>query len=614
MGFIACLGTLAFAGPASAADIVVNDDASGPGPAGADCTTPAALTTINSAVTAASPGDRILVCAGIYNEQQVNITKSLDIIGAGPGQSIVDGGTANNLPNTGLIRFAQSTNGDALFSGFTTRNPGQTGAGASTARFHIGVKGDDPGATNEIENVEIDGGGADYRDYGIYADGDPNDLIIHDSSISETDFNPILLERHTGATTIRDNTISPLDAASGSAIFDFTYQASAATQPHRILRNDIDANGSSGVTVSGGFQALAANGFDSVEVRDNDVIDFGSNGVSLTNVDPAAGGVAGEIANVSVEGNTFADRDGSVASRAVRVLGRVRNVDIRSNTIVGLVRGLTFDLNSGAGAQDVTLRFNRIADNATAGLASTVPEGIDAEHNWWGCNDGPNQPGCDAVTGTVDFDPWLVLSLAASPSSISTGGDTSGLIADTTTDSTGNDAGGGVPEGTPIDFATDLGTVATPVETSNGVARSTLTSQSEEGTATVTASLDAESASQAVQVTSPLTPAALSLSVDPRKQKVNAGDSATYTATVANTGEVDATNVEVCARVRTIKDCVTLGQVTAGATVDQDLTLQTKRKMKPKAYKAYFKVTADNTSTAKARGTLKVRPPISPGG
>jgi hypothetical protein len=37
--------------------------------------------------------------------------------------------------------------------------------------------------------------------------------------------------------------------------------------------------------------------------------------------------------------------------------------------------------------------------------------------NWWGCNEGPNEEGCDTIAGTgmVDANPWLVLRLAADP-------------------------------------------------------------------------------------------------------------------------------------------------------------------------------------------------------
>ena len=124
----------------------------------------------------------------------------------------------------------------------------------------------------------------------------------------------------------------------------------------------------------------------------------------------------------------------------------------------------------------------------------------------------------------------------------------------------------------------------------------------------MTASLDGETATDTVQIISPVEPAApIACRSSPEKQKVSAGESATYKATVTNTGETDD-NVVVCARVRQIKDCVTIGQVADGATVSQDLTITTKKDMKTKAYKAYFKVTSDNAPTEKTQGTLKVRP------
>ena len=47
------------------------------------CETGAPYTTIQSAVTAAAAGGRIEVCAGDFTEQ-VEVTKSLTIVGAGP--------------------------------------------------------------------------------------------------------------------------------------------------------------------------------------------------------------------------------------------------------------------------------------------------------------------------------------------------------------------------------------------------------------------------------------------------------------------------------------------------------------------------------------------------
>jgi hypothetical protein len=153
----------------------------------------------------------------------------------------------------------------------------------------------------------------------------------------------------------------------------------------------------------------------------------------------------------------------------------------------------------------VSARLNRIAGNATAGMTSDAAEPVDATDNWWGCNEGPGQPGCDAITGTgtVDADPWLIFGLSANPTSILTGGQTSRLDADLLSNSDFGFAGTGFPQGTPVDFATTLGTVTSPVGTGGSIATSTLASGSQAGTADVTATLDGETASVQVSIADP---------------------------------------------------------------------------------------------------------------
>lgn len=69
----------------------------------------------------------------------------------------------------------------------------------------------------------------------------------------------------------------------------------------------------------------------------------------------------------------------------------------------------------------MTVNYNRIVDNGDRhGLANNEPTAlIDARFNWWGCNNGPNDPDCDHVTGNavdqVNFQPWLVLSIQSDP-------------------------------------------------------------------------------------------------------------------------------------------------------------------------------------------------------
>jgi cysteine-rich repeat protein len=54
----------------------------------------------------------------------------------------------------------------------------------------------------------------------------------------------------------------------------------------------------------------------------------------------------------------------------------------------------------------VDFEDNAIVGNDVAGAANGVgsPEGA-FENNWWGCPEGPGNPGCDAIIGSIDADP-----------------------------------------------------------------------------------------------------------------------------------------------------------------------------------------------------------------
>ena len=75
----------------------------------------------------------------------------------------------------------------------------------------------------------------------------------------------------------------------------------------------------------------------------------------------------------------------------------------------------------------VNAHFNRVV-NHSGSAATSTGTGIvagDFENNWWGCNAGPNNVGCGNMVGSgVDFDPWIVLGISASPATIPPGGST----------------------------------------------------------------------------------------------------------------------------------------------------------------------------------------------
>jgi len=58
-------------------------------------------------------------------------------------------------------------------------------------------------------------------------------------------------------------------------------------------------------------------------------------------------------------------------------------------------------------ASTFTIIFNNISGSSTYGLENAhASEPVTAEHNWWGHASGPSGSG-DAVSGNVDYDPWL---------------------------------------------------------------------------------------------------------------------------------------------------------------------------------------------------------------
>lgn len=162
-----------------------------------------AFLTIQFAVNTAVSGDTINVAAGTYNESQVLIEKSVNVIGAGAVTTIINGGNTP-IASAGLVRINVPLidTGNVTFSGFTLTNPGVTGG----SRYHIFGKPISPLSTVTISNNKITG--VNSSDYGLYSDRPVGSVVFDHNEITNTAFNPILIERPVGATDVHHNTIS----------------------------------------------------------------------------------------------------------------------------------------------------------------------------------------------------------------------------------------------------------------------------------------------------------------------------------------------------------------------------------------------------------------------
>jgi len=203
------------------------------------------------------------------------------------------------------------------------------------------------------------------------------------------------------------------------------------------------------------------------------------------------------ITNCTFTGNVATIATGDTYGGAIYNSGTctITGSTFTGNTAIsqsGNTYGGAFYNNAGT----LDINFCRIFGNtANQGNAIYCAGGtVTAENNWWGSN---SPDFASIINGTVDANPWLILSITASPTNIPPNG-VSTVTADLTHNSDGQDTwamyGKCIPDGTPVTFGCDtLGTVD-PVNTAtiNGKAITNFTAGQERGIATVNATLDSE--------------------------------------------------------------------------------------------------------------------------
>jgi uncharacterized repeat protein (TIGR01451 family) len=167
------------------------------------------------------------------------------------------------------------------------------------------------------------------------------------------------------------------------------------------------------------------------------------------------------------------------------------------------------------------------------------------ENNWWGSND----PDFDTLLyGVEDPYQWLYMTINATPGVINNG-NTSLITVSFNNLFNGTDivafnpATGHIPDGTPVTFNTDLGSIGSKTiqkETINGVATATLTADELAGVAHINATTD----NQTVYVNVTINPkSSLYLIITPAKTNLVVGETVLYTLKVGNNGPDTAKDV-----------------------------------------------------------------------
>ncbi len=475
---LSALVTAALALPGAAcADVTVNNAPNGAEtlPAGADCGAPDAAT-IQGGIDMAVNGETVFVCPGSYTAAATVNKDDLSLIGAQTG---VDARTrAIVTANESAISNATLGSGGRpglTIDGFLIENT-LTGVGLNMAGTTFG--------SHVLNNV--------IRNHARGIQLASNSTFADPTVISRNRFtnNQNTSPNVPSAAIYSDNSLKNLQIDDNL----FTNNRQGA------FLNPDPAGSGENISVTGNeFQG-----------NENAFLIFETTGVTVTG-NLASGSIGsgfyigGDNHGVEISGNSIVNGFASAIAIDNAFFPATQNTDVAvtGNTITGNA-GAGLRITPTANGNDLEFHFNRVVGN-TAGISNDDPgDSINAENNWWGCNAGPGLPGCDAITGAstgnVVFSAWLLLRIAAAPSSIPLGGNTA-ITAALDTNSDGVVPTGNLfPDGTRIVFGTSLGTIPGQQTTAAAVAANTLAGGNANGVASVSAALDGQLVSTPVTV------------------------------------------------------------------------------------------------------------------
>lgn len=512
-----------------------------------DCSS-SACATIAYAVGQAVSGDRIVIGAGTFVQTNAirPIAKSLDFVGAGPGNTVISGGDANNFATAGVFRLqydgTTTSISDLTISHLPSVNSGSAG------RFGIYLQPTLPSpatiaysADLEVDNVTFVGntGAPAKSENAVYAAQNRGTVTITNSIVQDVIGNSLLFENQMGPASVTDSVISKPLSSTGAVIFDMLHANAANTQAydqtgvHSFTGNTITA--SSGIAILAGWPYTSGFGPSAfpvgVTISGNSIdTDTGTgSAISLLNATAANDGAPGAIDNLEISGNTMA---GSGSGTALSLTGGIPDPQITGNSIRGRTTGIslrrftqtispfaTFDHHP----TGTVAAGNQIVDNDT-GVMTDSGISVDAtlNGNWWGCNTGPSVGGsptpgpCDTVetadSSAITLDDWIVLRITATPDSALASDGAAAVTAGFDQLNTGAAAPSAFADGTFMPFSAAGGSVS-PLAPGlvSAVASTTFTSSASVGRSasatfdhqTVTHDWDNDTTPPVVTITSP---------------------------------------------------------------------------------------------------------------
>lgn len=444
--------------------------------------------TVAQAVTNSISGDTIAIGAGVFpvTNSIRPAAKSLIIEGEGPTVTQLDGGNSNAYIQDGMLWFGTSGTTQIV------RDLGLINIGkraAATNRFGIVAQPTPSNPANAIdltvENVHVTTGNPPGGQYEIAVmAANNNGTVLIDGLITDNlTGNHILAERQRGALTVRDSSFTR--NASGTMIYDMLHGGSIwnSTGLHLYENNTFSATAA--IRVVGGWEfgwnPTTSSYPAGVTITGNDVtvpaVVNTSSAISATNSASTGTPSDGQISNLQITNNSVTGNPGN--GNGILVSGQIDGATISGNDVRDFSRGIYLarfaPSYSCSGSPpnpcppvphepiNTTVVRNQIVGN-TDGLVADASGTIAATaiNNWFGCNAGPGNAGCDSVSqpgSSIDADPWAVMTLTPAATTLATAASTTTTAA-INSNSDGNPIAGFLADGTIIDFTATGGSVS----------------------------------------------------------------------------------------------------------------------------------------------------------
>ncbi|MFZ1013666.1 MAG: right-handed parallel beta-helix repeat-containing protein, partial [Terracidiphilus sp.] len=385
------------------------------------------ISSINAAISAASPGDVIQVWPGVYREQVI-INKSLSLIAVSPLDAIIDAANlANGIWVNGMSTAPNPGVANVVISGFKVRNANFEGI-LLTNGTNITV------VDNEVADNDASLGSGTCPGQPAFEtnEGDDCGEGIHLMGVDHSTILRNEVAHNAGGILTSDETgPSAHNLISENYVHDNSYDCGITLASHApattviptaklsfgVWYNTISRNVSlrNGTVTPGAGVGIFAPSPGTTDtgnvVINNDLISNGATGVAMHNhaAPPSPAPPVNMNDNVIV-GNHFAgngpDNPGAPTSGPTGInvfsMGMLTGTVISQNTFDSEAIDIGFSTPTG----QLNVHFNNFSSGI--GIDNLSTGTVDATENWWNCATGPNGKRCATIQGAgVSFTPWL---------------------------------------------------------------------------------------------------------------------------------------------------------------------------------------------------------------